>query len=110
MFYIVARAARLAALMRKMLAAAVSKQVELMSGSLDTPSKWICWALLTGAKRRPGVAGECPKMQPTGAFAECCAHTRKTYLRCLAVVDAVVGAMYEYDDAEFLGIANDLRV
>ena len=102
---LVANVARCVESVRMGLAHTIAEHASVVTQPLQ---KWICWAWLTGATQRPGVLGECPKMQCVGAFAERCAGVRKEYQRLLGIIDAAVAALYEYQDSEYLSIMHDL--
>ena len=65
-------------------------------------TKWKCWAVMTGALRRPGVWGECSMMHT--AALRTGVEWRKDIQRRLDVLEAAVAALYEFTDEEFCSL------
>ena len=77
-------------------------------------TKWKCWAMMTGALRRPSQGILCELYPDLGVWGECSmmhaavlrtgVESRKDIQRRLDMMEAVIAALYEFDDEEFCSL------
>ena len=77
-------------------------------------TKWKCWAMMTGALRRPSQGILCELCPDLGVWGECSmmhatvlrtgVESRKDIQRRLDIMEAVIAALYEFDDEEFCSL------